>query len=285
LQFSLRDVAGVFQADRAAPSVRVSYRTAFRGTGTRCELLLCRERASEPVRTTLALRTMEGLPLPAKALDVFIDSAEWLGSAATVEGAMTLTQLGAREWEAEFQGDLHDVDLATLVGRRFPSQRLVGLAHLAIKQARWGERPGQGPGWIEAGGELTTGQGSMGIGLLHSLSREMSFRLPSATVALGPNDGDVEFRALGFRFEMCRDGEIQLAGALGSDFAPDVVLVDRNRPLAYAPRGAANVRGLIKTLIPTNPHDPVMVPLTDQSRVLLCFPAPPRVASRQLDGN
>src|SRR5205823_11607061 len=84
LRYSLREVAGTFQADPKAPTVTVSYRVASKGSSTRCELTLVRDRKTEPVRTTLAMKTMEGLPLPARVLDVFFDTAEWLGPGAKV---------------------------------------------------------------------------------------------------------------------------------------------------------------------------------------------------------
>jgi hypothetical protein len=285
LHFTLRDVAGMFQTDRVAPTVKASYRMVAKGSNTRCELTLTRDRKTEPVRTTLAIKTMDGLPLPCQVLDVFFDSADWLGQSARVEGALTLRQTGAKDWEADFQGDLHDVDLGTLVGRRFPSHRLSGLAHVAIKSARWGDRPGQGLGWVDADGEITTGHGSMGAGLLNALAAEMNFRVPDKAAKLGGRKEDVEFHAMGLTFEIRPDGEIRLGGALGNEFAPDVVLARQTSALAYAPRGAANVRGLIKTLVPTNASDPVMVPLTRESRVLLCFPAPPQLVPKRLEGN
>ena len=82
LRFALKDVAGTFQADRQTPTVIVSYRLAGQDAATRCELSLSRDRRSEPVLTTVALKTMEGLPLPARVLDVFFPSAYWLGTAA-----------------------------------------------------------------------------------------------------------------------------------------------------------------------------------------------------------
>lgn len=287
LHFTLRDVAGVFQTDRVAPTVKASYRMVAKGANTRCELTLTRDRKTEPVRTTLAIKTMDGLPLPCQVLDVFFDSTDWLGAAARVEGALTLRQTGAKDWEADFQGDLYDIDMNTLVGQRFPSHRLSGLAHVAIKSARWGDRPGQGMGWVEATGEMTTGQGSMGTDLLNALATEMSFRLPekSAKFATSSNKPDVDFHAMGLTFEIRKDGEIRLGGALGNEFAPDAVLARQTSALAYAPRGAANVRGLIKTLVPTNASDPVMVPLTKESRVLLCFPAPPQRLPKRIEGN
>jgi len=287
LRYSIRDVAGTFQTDRSAPTLKASYRMVHGGASTRCELSLSRDRSAEPVRTSLVIKTMDGLPLPGRVLDVFIDSADWIGKDARVEGALTLRQTGAKDWEAEFQGDLHDVDLGTLIGRRFPSQRLSGLAHLAVEDAKWGDRPGQGYGWIEARGELNTGQGSIGSSFLAALGSEMSFRVDQKVV--GPGRGqprlDMDFQALGLTFEIRPDGEIVLGGALGTDYAPDAVIVHEGMTLAYAPRGAANVRGLIKTLVPTRATDPVMIPLTTESRVLLCFPAPPQPRPKRIEGN
>src|SRR5262249_60079249 len=120
LVFRLNEVAGTFQAHPVAPTVTVSYRVATMDSSTRCELSLVRDRKSEPVRTTLALKTMEGLPLPARVLDLFFDTPEWLGAEARVEGVLCLRQTGTQEWEADFQGDLLDIDLSVLVGRRFP---------------------------------------------------------------------------------------------------------------------------------------------------------------------
>jgi hypothetical protein len=282
LRFSFREVAGTFQADRIAPTVTVSYRLASKGSGTRCELTLVRDRKTEPVRTTLALKTMEGLPLPARVLDVFFDSADWLGPDAQVDGSLTLRQTGARDWEADFQGDLLDVDLAVLVGRRFPGQHLSGLSRAAIHSARWADRPGQGFGWVEARGELTAGQGSIGVGLLRALAAEMKFRLAPRLAKLDDRTPVVDFRALGLAFAMTPDGEIRLTGALGNEFAPTVVMVGSTSPLAYAPEGAGNVRGLIKTLFPVAATDDpgVLVPLTAESRILLCLPVPPDLAAK-----
>ncbi len=294
LHFPLRDLAGSLQADAGAPSVLVSYRVApAGGSRTRCELSLVRDRKSDPVRTTLVFRTMEGPPLPARVLDLFVDAERWLGTSAGVEGVLTLRQAGAKDWEADFTGDLLGVDLATLVDQRFPGQHLSGKARVAIKSARWADRPGQGAGWVEARGELTTGQGSIGIPLLRSLASEMSFRLnPKLGLDQPENDERrpiIDFRTLGLAFAITPEGEIQCDGALGSDYAPDVVLATAGHPIAFAPRGAANVRGLIKTLFPVEQHaSGVMVPLTPALRVLLCLPVPPDLAdkgARRLDGN
>jgi hypothetical protein len=282
LAFRLNEVACTFQADASAPTLTASYRLSAADSSTRCELSLVRDRRSEPVRTTLALKTMEGLPLPARVLDVFFDTPDWLGPEARVEGALTLHQTGARAWEADFQGDLFDVDLSVLVGKRFAGQHLSGLAHVALRRARWADRPGQGVGWVEAQGELTCGPGTIGIELLRALAAEMKFRFAPRLARLDDRKPEVDFRALGFTFDMTRDGEIKIAGALSNEFAGDVVLVGATSPLAFAPEGAANVRGLIKTLFPVGASsDPgVLVPLTAESRVLLCLPVPPDLAAK-----
>jgi hypothetical protein len=293
LRYSLRDVAGVLQADRKAPAVTASYRLASKGATSRCELSLVRDRGAEPVRTTLTLKTMEGPPLPAHVLEPFFDTAGWLGADAKVDGALTLRQDGARDWEADFRGDLVDVDLATLVGRQFPGHHLSGLARMSLESARWAVRPGQGPGWVEARGALTTGHGSIGVGLVRALGAEMKFRLAPRLATLDDRRPVVDFRALGLAFAMTSDGEIKISGALGNEYAPDVVLAGTAGALAYAPAGASNVRGLIKTLFPVGvaggAADPgVLVPLTAGSRVLLCLPVPPDLdakAATRIGGN
>ena len=289
LNFKIKDLAGEFESDRARPTLRIAYRLAEPGGGTRCELTLTRDRQADPVSTSLVLKTLQGHPLPARVLDVFFDSALWLGPRATIEGTLSLSQAGGGEWAGAFQGNLIDVDLATLVGRRFPRHHLSGSARIAIEKAVWGDRPGQGRGWREAKGELVAGQGTIGVSLLGALAREMKFRLAPRATRLDPNKHELEFRALGFSFAMQPNGEIHLAGALGNEFSPDTVLAGPTAPWAYAPTGTASVHGLIKTLFPVAESSPgVMVPLTAESRVLLCLPASAESAAgtvRTLDGN
>ena len=204
-----------------------------------------------------------------------------------MEGALTFQQAGSKDWEAEFQGNLLDIDLAELVDRRFPMHRLRGRARLGITSARWAERPGQGSGWVEARGELNAGPGTIGFGLLQALSTEMKFR-KSAKLAriVWAGQVDLDFQALALKFAMTPNGEIQVKGGLGNEFADDVVLAGPTYPLASAPEGAANVRGLIKTLFPiTATNHSEMVPLTEKSRLLLCLPMPPDLAVKRIGGN
>ncbi len=85
---------------------------------------------------------------------------------------------------------------------------------------------------------------------------------------------------------MTRDGAIEIDGGLGNEFDPEVVLVGSAEPLIYAPEGAANVRGLIKTLVPvTAINHAQMVPLTERSRILLNLPVPPDGGSKRIGGN
>ena len=285
--FQLREVIGDFLVDPAEPTVRASYRVVSEGASPRCELTLTRDRKGEAVRTTLALKTVEGLPLPARVFDPFFDAQAWLGPGAKAEGTLTLRQEGASEWEAEFQGHLVDIDLTSLVDRRFTEHRLKGRARLAVDSARWGDRPGQGFGWVEARGELTAGPGVIGLGLIHALSSEMKFRkTPRLGRIASAGVVDLDYRALAFRFDMTPDGEIRITGALGDEFGDEVVLVGTTDTLAFAPEGVANVRGLIKTLFPVKAiNHAVMVPLTEKSRLLLCLPVGPDLAAKPLGGN
>ncbi len=200
-----------------------------------------------------------------------------------------MSQTGGNDWEANFEGSLIDVDLSSLIGKRFPRHHLAGTAQVVLQKARWGLRPGQGLGWREASGELTAGPGSIGVDLLHALAREMKFRLATKVSRLDPRKTETDFRSLGFAFDMQPNGEIHLSGALGSEFGPGTVLAGATAPLAFAPSGTASVHGLIKTLFPLADSQPgVMVPLTSESRLLLCLPVAPEIAaksSRTLGGN
>ena len=288
LHYSLQDLAGEFLADRSNPTLRVAYRLAAAGGGTRCELTLNRDRSTDRARTSLVLKTLEGAPLPARVLDIFFESADWLGPKAKVEGMLNLSQVGAADWEADFQGNLIDVNLSTLVGERFPRHLLTGTARVSLQSALWGDRPGQGKGWREARGELIASTGSIGIEFLNALAREMKFRLLPRLTRLDPRKMEVEFRSMGVAFEMQPNGEIRLNGALGNEFSPETVLVNATAPLVLAPTGTASVHGLIKTLFPVADAPPgVMVPLTSESRLLLCLPVAPEIAKtgRTLGGN
>jgi hypothetical protein len=110
----------------------------------------------------------------------------------------------------------------------------------------------------------------------------MKFRIgPRGSTTVPPGEDDIDFRALNVAFSMSRDGQIKIKGGLGSQFASDVVLLGPTAPLAFAPPGPANVRGLIKALFPvTAGNHAEMVPLTEKSRLLLHLPVPPDVAAR-----
>lgn len=266
-----RDLAGSWEVVNRQPTFHASYRVpsaSESAPATRCELTFVPHVSGGPVGTTLVIKTMEGPPLDARVLQVFFDSGAWLGQDAKVWGTIRLTESNAREWSGEFEGELIDLDLETLVAERFPGQRLHGKARLVVRSARWSERPGQGFGWSSAEGELSCGRGSIGVELLRSLASQMRFRLAPKYQQLDSRLVEVGFRSLGLGFRLESDGQIKLAGGCGKDFAPDVVLVGSNQltPLAYAPSGVANVRGLLKTLFPGGGES--LVPVTAESQVL-----------------
>lgn len=290
LSFRVQDLAGEFVVDRANPVARLGYRMSEKNAAsTRCELSLARHRSAESVETELMFRTVDGLPLSARVLDAFFDSSSWLGDKARLEGKVTLRQRDGKDWDAEFQGNLVDIDLETMIGRRFPHHRMVGLATLAVKSARWTELASRGRGWAEADGELTAGQGSIGVDLLRAMSRELKFRISPRFTRLDPKQSVVDFRKLGLAFTIRPDGGIALHGALGTEFSPDTVLADLGSPIIFAPQGTAGVPGLIKTLFPADPaRSDVLVPLTSQSNVLLYLPVPHGLGTKPtptLEGN
>ena len=88
---------------------------------------------------------------------------------------------------------------------------------------------------------------------------------------------------------MQSNGEIQIAGALGAEFAPETVIAGATTALLSAPLGTASVHGLIKTLFPVSQaSSSVLVPHTAESQVLLSLPVPKSAiaTSRQtVDGN
>ena len=273
---TLRDLAAIVQLDHASPSLTASYLIAEEGARerTRCELAIACE---APGTTRVAIKTMDG-SVPARVLSPFVEADAWFGRSARLDGAITLARLDGMCWEAEFRGDISGVDLSSVVGRRFAGHRLTGVAKLAIESARWGERPGgQGPGWVGARGVLTAGPGSISASLLDAMSSRMRFRLALPIESGRP---DVDYQGLGLAFSMTSDGELALRGALGGEYAPDAVLVQNHRasPLARAPQGAANVRGLWNTLIPATPEN--LAPAVPEMHVLRSLPLPPGVAGK-----
>jgi hypothetical protein len=284
LRFRVQELAGEFVADRSNPVVRMGYRVRDEDrASTRCEMSLVRHRSAESADTELTFRTIEGLPLSARILDAFFDSSSWLGDKARVDGSLTIRQRDGKDWDAEFQGNLVDVDLETMIARRFPHHRMVGLARLAVKSARWSELPTQGRGWVEAEGELTAGQGSIGFDLVQAMARELKFRVSPRYSRIDPKRNVIDFRKLGLAFTVRPDGEIKLSGALGNEFSPDTVLAGLTSPIVFAPQGTAGVPGLIKTLFPAaQGHANLLVPLTSQTKVLLYLPVPKGLENKPL---
>ena len=267
----LRELAAIVLLDRESPSLSASYVIVdeVARERTRCELAITCE---APATTRVAIKTMDG-SIPARVLSPFFDADAWLGRAARLDGAITHSRADNLAWDVEFRGELAQVDLASVVGQRFAGHRLSGVGRLTIESARWGERAGgQGPGWVGAKGVLTAGPGSISAGLLAAMRDRMRFRLAGPGEPVLP---DVDYQALGLSFAMNGGGELALEGALGGEFPPDAVLVQSHRasPLARAPQGAANVRGLWNTLVPSSPEN--LAPAVPEMHVLRSLPLPP----------
>ena len=222
LQFKFVDMAGEFLADPSAPTLKLAYGVPGSGKGSRCEVMLTRDRRTEPFETSLLFKTVEGSPLPARMLNVLFDAEDWLGAEAKVSGMLDLRQAGSNDWRATFQGEMLDVDLARLVNRRFPRHRLTGRARIAVENAAWGQRPaGQGPGWVLVKGQLSAGQGSIGLDLFEALAREMKFRLGGTQTTRRRSQARGGIPLARVTFAMQSNGEIQIERRLGHQFPPD----------------------------------------------------------------
>ncbi len=282
VRYMLQELAGSFQTKSDAPSLTASYRVAVdEEASTRCELLVSRDRKTGG--NVVSFRTMEGPALPAKILDPFFSTREWIGAKSRVEGCLTLSRPRGTdgEWEAVFEGTLGDIELGRLIDDRDPTYRLTGPARLLIRKARWSNRPGQGFGWSEMQGELAAGPGAIGVGLLRSFSREMRFRLNAKMERSLERRVEVAYRSLGVVFDLGSDGQLEIKGGLGDEFPSQAVLVlgDQITPLAFAPQGLASTRGLVRALFPA-PAD-VLVPGTAEAQALQRYlPLPIDAASR-----
>jgi hypothetical protein len=274
--YSLRDLAGMLEPSRSRPTATASFKVEQQGTRPRCELSLARERRGEANKTYLTLKTMDGEPVTARVLEPFFASHEWLGRDARVDGELRLSQIGAADWDAQFRGSLLDVDLATLVGRLSPGQRLGGRARITFQSARWADQP-RGAGWLDARGELIAGPGQVGSELLRALQGRLHFRLDRRIDLHRATPWS--FQALGLAFELSHSGELRLEGALGGEFVPGAVIVQDQRvnPLASAPEGTATVASLIRALVSGDDSQPdQLIPASYESQALQRYlPAPP----------
>lgn len=248
LSYSLRDLAGTLEVDATHSTITAGYRIARDAeVGARCEVTLTRDRKADPSRTTLTFKTAEGEAVSARILDPFFLASENLGASAKVEGELRLRQSGVSDWEAEFRGNLLDVELSSLVSQLAPEHRLSGRSRIAVEFARWGDRPGRGPGWLEARGDLLAGKGTIGVALLQALKTQMHFKVAERAEM---RRNEIDFEKLGLSFAITENAEIRLGGGLGDDYLGDAVIVQGQRftPLVRAPEGVANVHGLARAL-------------------------------------
>ncbi|RLT09881.1 MAG: hypothetical protein DWI24_09330 [Planctomycetota bacterium] len=267
-----RSVAGSVESRHEQAIVQASAWHHEADRRTRCELKLTRKRQGQDASTHLSLATMEGPPLPCNTLEPIIDMPGWLGEKARLQGQLTLSQVENQPWEAQFSGSLEEVDLSRMINGRFGSHRLTGVGQVQVKQAIWGDRPGQGSGWREIQGDLTSGPGKASQGLLLAMGQQMRFRLaPNLHTPKKPSD-EVDFGSFGLQFHLTEDGQIQFGGACGPDFGPDVVAIStqaKPTPIMAAPKTMVNVRGLLKTLFPVNiAQAELLVPTTRESQSL-----------------
>lgn len=278
ISLPFHDLAANVQVTKAQEQVSCSFRLDGSPESPRCELQLETTTGSGKPGVSLTLQTMDG-PIPASVLIPLFDTTAWLGTDAAMRGTLRIDQHADRPFSAHFEGDLANVELASLVQNHFPDQRLSGRARVSIRSATWDLLPGNHTsGWRSAEGRLVAGSGRIGGGLLRALGEEMRFSVVPESLSRSEST-DLAFQSMGLDFELKESGEIEVQGALGTDVPPGAVIVpmDRSHPLAYAPEGSANVRGLWKTLVPASAD--VLVPATEAAQVLHYLPLPPSSAS------
>ena len=267
-----RGVAGTVESRNEQALIQASAWMHDADRRTRCELKMTRKRQGQEASTHIMMATMEGPALPASTLEPLLDMTGWLGEKSRVQGQILLSQVENRPWEAQFAGSLDQVDLSKMINGRFGSHRLTGMGQIQVKQASWGDRPGQGAGWREIEGDLTSGPGKASQGLLLAMGQQMRFRLAQNLHAPKKSGDEIEFGSFGLQFHLTEDGQIQFGGACGPDFGPDVVAVSaqaKPTPIMAAPTNMVNVRGLLKTLFPVNiAQAELLVPTTRESQSL-----------------
>lgn len=276
----LGEIVGTVRPDPARPELSASWRVGTGAEAPRCEATLQRDLTTAGGRTRVVFRTLERAPLPAAVLDPFFASAAWLGTRARVEGELTLEQAGNEAWEAAFQGTLAEIDLAALAARLAPENRLQGRGKVQVDAARWADQPGRGPGWVEAHGTLTAGEGTLGRALAESLRTRLGF-VPAPGIA-GEGE-EIAFRALGLRFDFDPGGSIRLAGGLGPEHRAGAVLIGgpRRASLLMEPAGPVVVASLIRALVPEDPSRPdALVPARFESLIMQRYLPAPASASR-----
>jgi hypothetical protein len=282
LEYDLLDLAGNLKVDPAGSALTASYRPEADSAPARCELELVRRHEDSASVTSLALRTVGEATCPARLLDPFFSTDAWLGAGARLRGELALEQRGAGDWSARFTGSFQDVDLRSLVRRVSPEQTMTGRATLRLDEARWGELPGRGPGWVAARGVLEVPRGGvLPRTLVTALGAQLGFRTTSAA---GTDRPEVDYAALGVAFALRPDGTIQLDGALGPGYAAGAVAVTAARfaPLLLAPEGVGSVSGLVRALVPGDLDRPeTLIPARSESLAIQRFlPAPAQLAGQ-----
>ncbi len=213
--FPFRDLAANVQVTGADEQVSCSFRLDGEEESPRCELQLETTAESGESTLVLTLQTMDG-PIPSTVFNPLFDASAWLGDSAQVRGTLRIERRADQPFSARFEGELTDVELASLVQNHFPDQRLSGRARLSIRSAIWDLLPGaQTSGWRSVEGRLSAGSGRIGGGFLRALGEEMRFSVEPESLTQA-NSSNLTFQSLGLDFSLRESGEILVQGAARS---------------------------------------------------------------------
>jgi len=210
-----------------------------------------REKEPHGAVTRIEFNNARSTPLPCWALAEHLPAVKHLGGRAEFQGRATLS-FKPSGWSGEIDGRLTQVDLESLVSRRFP-HKLTGEAEIATyHSARFEDGR-----LIEASGVLNSDGGVVSTGLLRAAAElfPVSAIEPAAEVA--PYDR----LSIGFTISQ---GGLMLSGNCDP---PGVFLRDVSGPLLVErSRQASPVVSLVRMLAPISD---VQVPATQETEPLL----------------
>jgi hypothetical protein len=247
---TLRDVEGTIEAIRGGVQAEAVFRLPGPATPQPLMVRLTRNRQVAPPATGWELDT-GGNPLPCSLLSVALAELKPLGPRSRFRGHIWANQTPGG-WAAQFEGQLEGLDLAGLLGERFP-HKLSGPAGVSIASARLWQ------GRVEkASGTLRAGPGQIDRSLLRAAVEQLHMvRMAEPMTA-----GDLcayDQLALGFQIDA---GGLRMQGCC-TGVEAGTVLADRAAPLLAEPIAQPQpLAALVQALAPASL---VQLPATPQA--------------------
>jgi hypothetical protein len=215
---------------------------------------LVRQRNADSAATTVRLETGSS-SLPCALFSGVVPDVARLGPAASFSGSL-MAKESAGGWHATLSGDLHDLDLYSLVTAHYP-HRLNGPARVTIEEARFDEGRLQA-----ASGQLIAGPGVVSRSFLDAADAWLG--TPTPTHAADA-DALVLYEQLAVRFDIDEAG-LRLSGGCGTAGSGRIMVNRSGTLLSDSPIQPVPVVALVRTLVPENT---VQVPATRETEPLV----------------